>query len=309
MKPNSASVGLWTSRTRDSGPLKIHTEPWRSHSILQNAPGSLQLASKRLLDRFRGGHHNKSAIPGKQLQTEVISVIQGALHVDTLSTAMVHAHIQRMSSWTSCKICLVAVFCGIYFKSASDVGGPGHHAHRTWIPATISFGDTSKIVRTATTCTLFRRCKRKLKLLLLERLQVTRCGNQSYQDHDQTGSGAHPASYPMGTRGSSLRGWSGRGVKLTTHLLLVPRWRMRGTVPPFPIGLHGMMLSYVQGQFYFTFSGSVQSLLRVSGFLSAIIHLHLQLINFQFIETAAWNNKVSRNRLNVLQLPCAEWDR
>jgi hypothetical protein len=37
------------------------------------------------------------------------------------------------------------------------------------------------------------------------------------------GSGAHPASYPMGTRGSFPRGKSGRGVKLTTHLHLVPR--------------------------------------------------------------------------------------
>jgi len=37
-------------------------------------------------------------------------------------------------------------------------------------------------------------------------------------DSVQKGSGAHPASYPMGTRGS----FPG-GVKLTTHLHLVPR--------------------------------------------------------------------------------------
>jgi hypothetical protein len=39
----------------------------------------------------------------------------------------------------------------------------------------------------------------------------------------QTGSGAHPASYPMGTEGLSpgvKRGW---GVTLTTHPHLVPR--------------------------------------------------------------------------------------
>jgi hypothetical protein len=31
-----------------------------------------------------------------------------------------------------------------------------------------------------------------------------------------------------------LWGWSGRGVKLTTHLHLVPRSRMRGAIPPLP---------------------------------------------------------------------------
>jgi hypothetical protein len=45
----------------------------------------------------------------------------------------------------------------------------------------------------------------------------------------QNGSGTHPASYPMGTRGSS-----GRGVKLTTHLHLVPRSRVSGTILPLP---------------------------------------------------------------------------
>jgi len=37
--------------------------------------------------------------------------------------------------------------------------------------------------------------------------------------------GAHPASYTMGNRGSFPEGKSGRGVKLTTHLHLVPRSR------------------------------------------------------------------------------------
>jgi hypothetical protein len=37
----------------------------------------------------------------------------------------------------------------------------------------------------------------------------------------QTGPGAHPASYKMGT-GYLSRGLSGRGVELTTHPLLVP---------------------------------------------------------------------------------------
>jgi hypothetical protein len=48
----------------------------------------------------------------------------------------------------------------------------------------------------------------------------------------QNGSGAQPASYPMGTGALSLR-LSGRGVKLSTHLYLVPMLRVRGAVPPF----------------------------------------------------------------------------
>jgi len=46
----------------------------------------------------------------------------------------------------------------------------------------------------------------------------------------QTGPGAHPASYTMGTR--SFRGVKcGRGVLLTTHPLLVPRSWKRGAIP------------------------------------------------------------------------------
>jgi hypothetical protein len=41
----------------------------------------------------------------------------------------------------------------------------------------------------------------------------------------QTGSGAHPASYTMGTGGSFPGVKRGRGVMLTTHSLLVPRLR------------------------------------------------------------------------------------
>jgi hypothetical protein len=43
--------------------------------------------------------------------------------------------------------------------------------------------------------------------------------------------GAHPASYPMGTGGSSLGvKWPGREADHSPHL--VPRSRMRGAVPP-----------------------------------------------------------------------------
>jgi hypothetical protein len=54
----------------------------------------------------------------------------------------------------------------------------------------------------------------------------------------QTGSEAHPASYPWVSGALSL------DVKLTTHLHLVPRSRMRGLYILSPIRLHDVMLSY-----------------------------------------------------------------
>jgi hypothetical protein len=56
-------------------------------------------------------------------------------------------------------------------------------------------------------------------------------GNFSFHHLVQNGAGAHPASYPVGTRGSFP---SGRGVKLTTHPHVVPRSRMRGAIPSPP---------------------------------------------------------------------------
>jgi hypothetical protein len=54
-------------------------------------------------------------------------------------------------------------------------------------------------------------------------------GNFSLHHRVQNGSGTHPASYPMGARGSFP------GVKLTTHLHLVPRskneWSYTSTPP------------------------------------------------------------------------------
>jgi hypothetical protein len=50
--------------------------------------------------------------------------------------------------------------------------------------------------------------------------------NFSLHHHVQTGSGAHPASYRMDTRGSFP------GGKATSYLHLVPRSRMRGSIPP-----------------------------------------------------------------------------
>jgi hypothetical protein len=57
----------------------------------------------------------------------------------------------------------------------------------------------------------------------------------SYSLCVQTGSGAHPASCPMGTGGPFLGVKRGRGVTLTTHSHLVPRSRMsRGYISPPP---------------------------------------------------------------------------
>jgi hypothetical protein len=52
--------------------------------------------------------------------------------------------------------------------------------------------------------------------------------------HVQTGSEAHPASYAMDNRDPFRGGYSSPGVKLTTHLPLVPRSRIRGAIPSLP---------------------------------------------------------------------------
>jgi hypothetical protein len=60
----------------------------------------------------------------------------------------------------------------------------------------------------------------------------------------QTGSGDHPTSYTMGTGGSFLGGKSGRGVKLTAHLQLVPRSGKCGSIyTSLPICLLGVVLN------------------------------------------------------------------
>jgi hypothetical protein len=50
----------------------------------------------------------------------------------------------------------------------------------------------------------------------------------------QAGSGVHPAFYPMGNEGCFSRGWSGRGMKLTIQLKLVPRSRIRESIHQLP---------------------------------------------------------------------------
>jgi len=50
----------------------------------------------------------------------------------------------------------------------------------------------------------------------------------------QTGCGTHSASYPVGAVRSFPGAARGRGVKLTTHLRVVPGLGMSGTIRPLP---------------------------------------------------------------------------
>jgi hypothetical protein len=84
-------------------------------------------------------------------------------------------------------------------------------------------------------------CSRSSSVSIVIMLRVRQPGLDSRQKRGtslhhrvQTGSGAHPASYPTGT-GGSFPGVKRRGVKLTTHLHLVPRLRMRGDIYPLPL--------------------------------------------------------------------------
>jgi len=43
-----------------------------------------------------------------------------------------------------------------------------------------------------------------------------------------------PRLLSNGYQGLFTRGWSGRGAKLTTHLHLLPRSKISGTIPPLP---------------------------------------------------------------------------
>ena len=75
----------------------------------------------------------------------------------------------------------------------------------------------------------------------------------------QTGFGAHPAPYSMGTKVPPPRRRSGRGVKLNTHVHIVPSI-MNGTIPLLP---PLAVVARIQGQ-----------LCPVHKTLRAYIHLH-----------------------------------
>jgi hypothetical protein len=68
-------------------------------------------------------------------------------------------------------------------------------------------------------------------------------GKNFYLLHNfQTGSGAYPTSYAVGTG------------ELTIHFDLVPRSRIVELYLQFQIRLHGVVLKQVQGQLYLTFT-------------------------------------------------------
>jgi hypothetical protein len=73
-------------------------------------------------------------------------------------------------------------------------------------------------------------------------------GNFSLHHRVQTGSGSHPASYTVSRRGYFSGGKSGQGVKLATHLYLMPRSKNAWSYTSIPaIRLHGVVLSYSTG--------------------------------------------------------------
>jgi hypothetical protein len=79
-------------------------------------------------------------------------------------------------------------------------------------------------------------------------------GKDFYLLHrDQTGSGTHPASYPVRIEGFLL-GLNDRGVKLTTHLHLVSRLRMVELYLHLSIRLQGVVYFYL-----YKFIGLIQS--------------------------------------------------
>lgn len=63
-----------------------------------------------------------------------------------------------------------------------------------------------------------------------------------------TGFGARKASYSIGT--SFFSGFKRRGMIFTTHLNLVPRQKMRGTVPLLLYILHGVHRDKMAVTFY-----------------------------------------------------------
>jgi hypothetical protein len=104
----------------------------------------------------------------------------------------------------------------------------------------------------------------------------------------QNGSGAHPASYPMGNRGSYPGGKAARGVKLTTHLHLAPRSKNAWSYTSAPpTRIHGVVLSKkkAEGQLYHTYTHTY-------------IHTYIQTFN----DALHWGTP-----MYILKLLCRTW--
>jgi hypothetical protein len=77
---------------------------------------------------------------------------------------------------------------------------------------------------------------------------------------------------------------SGRGVKLITHLYLVPKSRMRGAIPPLP--WRGALLETAQGQLY----------LYLRGQSNNCTHLNLKRYENLLIDQLQFYNIVSHKK-------------
>jgi hypothetical protein len=98
-----------------------------------------------------------------------------------------------------------------------------------------------------------------LPLLLVEYSRGSRLrfqavtGNFSFHHRVHNGSGAHPASYPMGTRGSFPGGKAAGAWSWPLTSKLLPSSRMHGAIPPLPIRLSDVLsLKKHRGNFTFT---------------------------------------------------------
>jgi hypothetical protein len=88
----------------------------------------------------------------------------------------------------------------------------------------------------------------------------------------QTGSWGPPSLLSNGYQELFPWGWSGRGVKLTTHFHLVPRSRIRGAIPPLHQYAFTARFSLeTQGQLYLYIPNSTSRRLKRSNFKYLII--------------------------------------
>jgi hypothetical protein len=120
----------------------------------------------------------------------------------------------------------------------------------------------------------------------------------------QTGSGAQSTSCPVGTRGSFPGGLSGRGVKLTTHIHLVPKSRMRGAVPPLSRYAFVAWCSVKEAQDNFTFNNAVRKGVSASLTLTSC-NIYIKFVNRCFRETVrlpavsdhTWSSFITNQRV------------
>jgi hypothetical protein len=97
---------------------------------------------------------------------------------------------------------------------------------------------------------------------------------------------AHPASYPMVTGGSFPREKSGRCLKLTTHLQLVPMSKKRGPILPLPHTPSWRSAYLVKYRDNFDLTHVILCIKRLNktpAFHSFIHHIH-NAVNFRLLE-------------------------